>query len=180
MNTIAFIGSRNLDLVPEAGRSLFEHVAEWAAREGLVLVTGAAPGADQLAALTALNAGGRVGLYLPWGSFERKFVESATILWGARVQTVSEDGRWEKESIALHPNPEALTHGARLLHARNYGIVEASDLVIALPRPPEEGGTAQGIRIARHLGKPCFNFSLANGRRDWMLFLCGSMVSNPS
>ena len=38
--------------------------------------------------------------------------------------------------------------------ARNYGVVEGCALVVALPLVKDNGGTGQGIRIARALNIP--------------------------
>lgn len=56
-----------------------------------------------------------------------------------------------------HPASWHLTPAARALHARNYGILEQADVVVAFPRDGKEaGGTGQGIRIARAMGKELF------------------------
>ena len=63
------------------------------------------------------------------------------------------------ESVrAYHPAPGRLKESMVKLHARNYGIVEIADAVVALPRITRYGmgGTGQGIRIAQALGKRLF------------------------
>lgn len=68
---------------------------------------------------------------------------------------------WYDSVEALHPAPHRLTVNARHLHARNYGIIADPPvvLVVALPNARGEGGTAQGIRIAKSLDIPVIQFN---------------------
>lgn len=61
---VALVGSRELS---PAGRAFARRVGELAAREGLVLISGNARGADQCAQEACLAAGGRVLAILPEG-----------------------------------------------------------------------------------------------------------------
>ena len=67
---------------------------------------------------------------------------------------------WTQSVYDHHPAGKYLKAGVFCLHARNYGIVAPAQAVIALPRPPEEGGTAQGMRVGRALGLPVFNLNI--------------------
>ena len=67
----AAIGSRNLGLVPQQGKDLFKAIASAYGKLGWICRTGAAAGADQLAAELTLEAGGSVELILPWPTYEQ-------------------------------------------------------------------------------------------------------------
>jgi len=65
-SSIAFIGTRAFPGPPAGLRYLFAVAARYAARIGMVVVTGAAVRADQATAEETLRAGGQVRLVLPW------------------------------------------------------------------------------------------------------------------
>ncbi|GEM_PF-2896550 len=161
MTRIAFIGTRDLEAVPHEALEAFRQAALAAARAGATVVTGAAPGADQLAATLAISLGGRVHLVLPWETYERAWTRWALAHPGVTrtVYDPVEHAAWTESVFTHHPAGRRLAHGALALHARNYGIVSGSDLVVALPKDPagRQGGTAQGLRIARALGIPARN-----------------------
>jgi hypothetical protein len=143
---VAIIGTRHAD-------STQRSIAAWASAalstDGFVISTGAADDIDSLA--MAHCAPGRLAVYLPWASYNRHLVPRH-----ARVTVYDqrEHPQWSVSVEANHPNPSALTRGAFALHARNYGIVEPPcALVIALPGK-QDGGTGQGMRIAKQLGIP--------------------------
>ena len=129
-------------------------IGRWLALNGWTLKTGACQGADQAFAEGALSVGGKVILYIPWPHYEFKWVEVAR---GRGAETVLLQ-YWHKDAWnsvdKFHPNPEALSKGARALHARNFLIVEDTRFVIAWPRIDRQGrlgGTGQGLRIAEDL-----------------------------
>jgi hypothetical protein len=168
------IGSRNLAQFPQVWIDLYREAARKAAVHGHTVVTGAAEGADQLAAETALAAGGKVELVLPWGDFNQEWVQSMIANYGTdRVTTVVyvplECPDWTQSVYDYHPACQngkmGLEPGAFRLHARNYGIVYNSQTVIALPgRKFGGGGTAQGLRVAYGLRIRRFDLSDKQGR----------------
>jgi hypothetical protein len=171
---LAFIGSRELDQFPLAWVDLYREAARKAAIHGHTVVTGAAEGADQLAAETALAAGGKVELVLPWGEFNREWVDSMTANYSpARVTVVTyvplECPDWTQSVYDYHPACQngkmGLRTGEFRLHARNYGIVYNSKTVVALPgRKRGGGGTGQGLRVAQGLRIRLFDLSQQQGR----------------
>jgi hypothetical protein len=154
-------------LVPQQGVDLFKAIASAYGKLGWPCRTGAATGADQLAAELTLEAGGSVELMLPWPRYEEAWVKNLSRIHGDRVAIDAEDPMLDLDAvgaIALHDNPQALKDGARRLMARNYKIVVEADFVIAIPRPPLEGGTKHGCRVAEKYGIPVFNLSTEKGR----------------
>lgn len=164
---IAFIGTRDLTRISAEALTVFKNLAQTSARKDWTLCTGAAQGADQFAAMHALEAGGSVELYLPWDRYEEAWVRQILVDYQGRVYArtylpdVDED--WTQSVYQYHPNAQSLTQGAFKLHARNYGTIEGCKSVVALPkmteRNPENGGTGQGIRIARGLGIKLYNLA---------------------
>lgn len=165
---IAMIGSRKLSGCKVAAVRSFLAAAVAVGKKGYLLCTGAAAGADQYAAETVLRNGGKVQLYLPWANYEQEWVEAMQIQYSDQVKVRVLNPNSDAEAMAsverYHHNPERLTSGSRLLHARNYLILSPStrpdvDLLIAIPklvsRQPA-GGTRQGIAIAQGLGIPTY------------------------
>jgi hypothetical protein len=152
VNRIAIIGTRHP--APEAAE-LIVRIARAFRDLGWTLVTGNADGVDSLAR-DAWNetAPERVLLFLPWRGYNAAYIHprNRVIVFDPQVHRV-----WHDSVAVYHPAAERLSPGAVKLHARNYGIVEAADVVIALPNDSiEGGGTGQGIRVARAMGKPLF------------------------
>jgi predicted Rossmann-fold nucleotide-binding protein len=150
----AFVGSRNLNQFEPNVVGAFQKAAENAARAGYIVSTGAAKGADQLAAQSALSAGGAVRLSLPWNSYEKDWVNDISNTYPDRVAIETRlptEGSPGMESVAkYHPHSENLPNSVRSLHARNHTILNPAQGrvagVIALSRG--SGGTEQAIRIA--------------------------------
>jgi predicted Rossmann-fold nucleotide-binding protein len=143
----AAIGTR---AVPDGWQNLCRKIGVYLAKRDWVLHTGAAQGADQLYAEGALRAGGSIVLHLPWETFERDWWETMQEEHPRRVEidVLDTNDTIARQSVVLHhPNPEKLTNGGRLLHARNYRIVKDTSFVIAFPKNGQ-GGTMQGIRVA--------------------------------
>jgi hypothetical protein len=104
---------------------------------------------------------------LPWPTYEQVWVKKISQIHEGRVTVDAEDPMRDLDAvdaIVLHDNPKALKDGARRLMARNYKIVVEADFVIAIPRPPLEGGTKHGCRVAEQRGIPVFNLSTEQGR----------------
>ena len=168
---VGFIGSRNLGEVPPEGLRIYKHAAAACVSRGYVLSTGAAKGADQLAAEICLQSGGLVQLYLPWASYESQWVQSMMAKYPGQIRASSRLSQEAMDSIQVHPYANSLKQGARMLMARNYMIIERCKSVIAIPRPPEEGGTAQGIRLCRQMNIPVYNLAIAEGRDKFSALL---------
>lgn len=119
---------------------------------GYGIITGAAKGIDQIAMYEANLVNPRaVTVVLPWDSYERQAVhQNNTII----VYNPIKHKEWLESVFKYHPNAKNLGPGALKLHARNYGIIINSVAVLAFPSNKKGGGgTGQGIRIARALGK---------------------------
>ena len=170
MRSYAGIGKRRLtrreaDLIRRIGSQL--------ARDGFVLRTGAAPGADQEFAEGALAAAGDVVLCLPSSRHEKTWVDSVGERYGAqvRVETLRNDDHEAMQSVAeYHPIGDRLKGYTVRFHARNYRIVVGPtttvDFVVAWPRPGG-GGTAQGIRIAEKLNIPILHLDECGEAKAW-------------
>lgn len=163
----AFIGTREIATVTPEIQELYTKAAVIAARAGCVVITGAAPGADQLAAEAALSVGGKIKLVLPWKNYERDWVDKIVEHCPSQVEVeiyniVSDkQAEWTRSVARYHPTGDKLSAGAFALHARNYGIVCDASTVVAIPNPnkPGGGGTGQGIRIAQAKGIQLFDLS---------------------
>lgn len=134
-------------------------------KQGWILRTGGAPGADQAFQDGAANADGAIELYLPWESFEAASL--APII-------TAETWIWREPSPAAlelaaqhHPAWERLKQGVRKLHARNCHQILGGelnyrvDVVICWTpdgsldgRGPDTGGTGMALRVARACGSP--------------------------
>lgn len=126
-------------------------------RAGQVLHTGAAPGIDQMAAEEWASRGGDVVLHLPWPSYEQAWVQRADRERG--IMAVYPEPRLTRDEKAVvaqhHERWGQLSHGSRLLHFRNFGIVRRQAQVYAAPgSAPWGGGTAMGLKLALHFEIP--------------------------
>lgn len=157
--------SREADLIRRIGAQL--------ARDGFVLRTGAAPGADQEFAEGALAAAGDVVLCLPSSRHEKAWVDDAGARYGAQVsvESLRNDDHEAMRSVAeYHPIGDRLEGYTVRLHARNYRIVVGPagpvSFVIAWPREGG-GGTAQGIRIAEKRKIPILRLDECGEAKVW-------------
>jgi hypothetical protein len=145
--TIGIVGTRDPDgnqyLLARYSAEILSSVYE------CMITTGGADGID-LAAMVG-TAPGHLTVYLPWDSYKWE-----TIPAHARrvVANPHIHAKWFESVDQFHPAPARLGRGVRALHARNYGIVEHDDLVLAFPNNTGGGGTGQAIRIAKALGIP--------------------------
>jgi hypothetical protein len=102
------------------------------------------------------TAEGLLNVFLPWVGY------NATIIpHGARITVFSprDHKEWAESVLRFHPAADRLTRGAFALHARNYGIVRPTRLVVAFPDEKGRGGTGQGIRIAKYFRIPLMQFN---------------------
>lgn len=169
----AFIGTRNLALVPSEGLRLFRLAVAESVKHGYTTITGAADGADEDAAEETLRLGGEVFLVLPRWNYKWEWRAAMCEQYPGKLGGCYYHGRhgqevWTESVDLYHPNPGALNDAGRAMHARNYGIVAPAVAVVAIPEPPESGGTGQGIRIARALGKKLFNLSVEEGQQAFL------------
>lgn len=145
---LAVIGTR--EPAPEVV-SLCERICVAFRDLGLSLVTGNAMGIDGIARdIWNESAPEMVTLVLPWPGYNSKLIHP-------RNHIIVYDGQeaWKDSVKKYHPAAGRLSSGVFKLHARNFGIIEAADIVIAFPsNKPGGGGTGQGIRIARGMNKP--------------------------
>jgi hypothetical protein len=145
------------------------HLGQALARQGWLLRTGGAEGADEafvLGSETDLidlkGPGGDVQIFLPWATFQG---------WRERGKTegrVFEDPTPEAFEMAAeyHPAWNFLKQGARKLHARNMHIMlgweldDPVDLVICwTPEAKVTGGTGQALRVADDLDIKVWNLA---------------------
>lgn len=153
--TYAGIGSRE---TPADILDLMRRIALSLAKEGHVLRSGAAPGADTAFEQGCDAAHGPKEIYLPWNGFnDRKVNNNPSVFLGANEYTYEIAARY-------HPNWSACSRGARSLHARNVCQVlgfsrdKPADLLICwTPYGRGEGGTGQAIRIANAYKIPVFD-----------------------
>lgn len=147
----AGIGSRQTPLDTLAD---MEEIAGQLSEDGWWLRTGAAPGADQAFGVGAGNDG--LLLYLPWPSFCEKWVE----VWGQYILRRPTEAA-VKLAAKHHPAWDRCSPATKKLHGRNSHIILGKNLnkpvhaVVCWHN--EEGGTMQGIRIAKAHGIPVFN-----------------------
>lgn len=171
---IAIIGTRggfNKEGLPDSHdvKRLFELIAAISGKikeQGKFVLTGGAEGADNFAMLGAKE---NTKLYLPFSSAINgpKIKEGFTPTLPVTPNTAfdfanqpiiynpSIHKEWTDSISKFHPAPENLKEPAKKLMARNFGIINDSDIVIALPNKLKSGGggTGQGIRIANGIGK---------------------------
>ena len=147
MPSIAIIGTREPD-ANQAGLAsglaeVLSVVHNWR------ISTGGAFGVD-LAAMQG-TAPGYLTVVLPWESYNLGIIPAHAnrLVFNPRIHS-----KWADSVNQFHPAPDRLTRGARALHARNYGIVDGANIVVAMPDESGGGGTGQGIRVAKSLGIP--------------------------
>lgn len=158
----AGIGSRN---TPDIILNVFCEIGKALALKDYVLRSGRADGADSYFETGAVSVNGTCEIFLPWNGFQKN---SALANHKAYVFDKLDK---TQQTAALdsvnqyHPNPKALSFGAKKLMARNYcqlfGLTpdsEKSSFVICYTSDGlASGGTGQAIRMAKDAGIPVFN-----------------------
>lgn len=149
----AGIGSR---VTPPDVLELIERVGRRLAALGFVVRSGHAPGADQA---FERGAQGRAQIFLPWPGFE---CDKPVI--GERFERPTPGAMRVGEQF--HPAWPSLSHGGRLLHARNAhqvlgpGLASPASFVLCwTPAGSGSGGTGQALRVARAHGVPAFDLA---------------------
>jgi predicted Rossmann-fold nucleotide-binding protein len=161
---IAVIGSRSIAPDSVYGKAIAS-LCRQIAGKGHTIVTGGAKGVDQI----AMANSNQCIVYIPWASYERDAVAqyaTEVVVFNPNVHV-----DWTASVGQHHPAPERLSRGAFALHARNYGIIQHADCVIALPGADNLGGTGQGMRLADSLGIPCFNMRNKSHIKPMLEFL---------
>ena len=147
--TYSGIGSRQ---TPPRILDLMTKIASFMEKQGYILQSGGAPGADNAFESGVANPEMKM-IYLPW----LKFNGNTSPLY-----------KVSKAAITLasyfHPSWYKLTEAAKLLMARNGYQVLGKDLntpvemiICYTPHGKIEGGTGQAMRIAKHFNIPIFN-----------------------
>jgi hypothetical protein len=120
---------------------------------GFHIHTGAAVGIDELAMRIARE---RCSIFIPWPSYNpdviRKYPPRKVVVYNESLHP-----KWKQSVINYHTAFNKLSQGEISLHARNYGIVEECNLVVAFPGV-SGGGTMQGIRVSKRLGIPVITY----------------------
>lgn len=140
---LAVVGSRNID---NQGETFARKVAEESAREGIQIVSGGARGADQIAMLAALEAGGTVVGVL------------ADSLLKAAVAGKYRVGIREKRLVLVSPfSPDARFNVGNAM-ARNKYIYALADFALVVSAEKKKGGTWAGAteELKRNGARPVF------------------------
>lgn len=158
---------------PDDILELMRRIAAALARLVWPLRSGGAPGADTAFEEGAREAGGRIGLYLPWRGFEGRTRD--VVLHEATARA------WEM-APSFHPGWDRLGRGARALHARNVHQVlgsacdnPASFVVCWTPdgatcaaeTSARTGGTGTAVRRASARGVAVYNLRRDDHRAMW-------------
>ena len=166
---VALIGSRKLAEPDYAeAADLFYRAALMCADLGMVIRSGAALGADNIAEVAYADAiaqgracNSQVEIYIPWPNFApyAPLKHLHIIPNNPELIKQSEEMVW-----ATHPAPHRLSQGAMKLHSRNMNQVfgldlnTPIDLCICWTKGGEAvGGTATAIKLCHHHEIPVFN-----------------------
>ena len=166
MKIYAGIGSRE---TPRPILTLFNTIGEYLAREGYILRSGAAQGADSAFEMGCDKVQGLKEIYIPWPNFNNRF--------NRRIP----DLVLKKEAFEIaqkfHPKWHVLSDAAKKLIARNthqilgYDLNEPSNFVICYTDGGKGGGgTGQALRIAKHHKIPIWDVGKYNFTHNEKLF----------
>ena len=153
------IGSRQ---TPAELGSLIAKIARVCANDGLILRSGAAPGADAMFEQHARARGGACEIWVPWRGFQG---HPSTLVPVPEAFAIASE---------IHPAWDRCSDGARKLHARNVHQVLGADLqtpsefvVCWTPRAQVVGGTATALRLAKRSKIPIMNLAHPAVRSEW-------------
>lgn len=159
MDKVGFIGTRDLSYVQIDRLDRLTTLLNNYNNKECVISTGAAKGIDQYAGEQARDKGFSIILYVPWSTYEERWVSDMVLNSDNKIIKVVYEPNKDIEAynsvFSNHPNPSALSRGAIALHARNYLIIKDCKEVIAVPKcvnSKPSGGTAQGIRLCETMG----------------------------
>jgi hypothetical protein len=175
--SVAVLGTNDFEAADRDTQQVYLSAVTRLALARIPIRTGASTGCDQVAAQAALEVGGRVELVLPWPRFQSEWIRTISGKYRERCQVeVFDPARHAKwlTSVAVYAHPsEVITNSTRKLYARVYGIVEPTEIVLAMPLVAERGGTGQGMRIARALGKVVLDVRREDDRERLYVWLKG-------
>ncbi len=153
----AGIGSRN---TPAKWLSTFVKISSKLAEIGLILRSGAAPGADIHFEMGCDYSEGKKEIYLPWKNFNN-----------SKSDLIVSDPKAFEIAKKYHPYWLNLKQGAKKLQARNSHQIFGKDLntpssfVVCYTKEGKgEGGTGQAIRIANDNNIKIFDAGLFEGK----------------
>lgn len=161
----AGIGSRE---TPPGVRAYMRWLAVELAKDGMILRSGGADGADAAFEEGCDEAGGQKEIYVPWKGFNGREVKGLkNSVWLPSLLA-------RDEAMKFHPAWHRLSDGSKKLHARNTHQVlgqyldKYSRFVLCwTPNGKGGGGTGQAIRIAKYYAIPVFDFGNIATRRTF-------------
>ena len=127
--------------------------------KGYDVITGGAEGTDAFAMNLVNQEWGdpaRLHVVVPWVGFGSAYLHVKNLV---TVFNPREHAHWIQYVQTYHAHAANLKQGSLKLLARDYGIIEPSTTVLAVPRSTISGGTAWTMGIATHLRKPCLNIT---------------------
>ena len=148
----------------------FEQIGEDLAREGYILRSGHAEGADSAFETGCDKVNGCKEIYIPWKNFNGS-KSDLIIEWNSALNAQ----RAYEIAREFHPYYDNLKPFVKKLMARNSFQVlgdlkseNPSDFIICYTEGGElKGGTAQAIRIANAYKIPVYNFGSEIGRQNF-------------
>jgi hypothetical protein len=156
----AGVGSRE---TPDEILEMFKNIGSFLGKQGFILRSGHAQGADQAFECGCNKANGKKEIYLPWNGFE-----------GSNSTLIVKDLKAFEIAQEFHPYWHNLKQGAKKLQARNSHQILGKDLntpsafvVCWTKNGKGSGGTGQAIRIAKYYNIPVFD---AGGYKDLFVF----------
>ena len=176
--SVAVLGTNQFEAADRDTQHVYLSAVMRLALARIPIRTGASSGCDQIAAQAALEVGGRVELVLPWPRFEREWVSVIRRKYPSRCHVEIFDrghhAHW-LDSVTRYARPDETVVGWRTqkLYARVFGIVEPAEIVLAMPLVAERGGTGQGMRIARGMGKVVLDIRRQDDRERLYAWLKG-------
>lgn len=176
--SVAVLGTNQFEAADRDTQHVFRSAVTRLALARIPIRTGASSGCDQIAAQAALEVGGPVELVLPWPRFQADWVSMIRHRYAGRCHVeVYDRGRHPHwlESVSRYGRPDEAVAGLRTqkLYARVFGIVEPAEIVLAMPLVSERGGTGQGMRIARAMGKVVLDVRRLDDRERLYVWLKG-------
>jgi hypothetical protein len=161
--TYAGIGSRR---TPGDTQQLIHIIAKQLAESGWLLRSGRAEGADLAFEMGCIMGDGLKEIFVPWKDFGKAPQNHPDYI------TVRPTPELHDFTAGYHPNWNACSHSAKLLHMRNslqvLGIdgEQPADMVVCwTPKGSGSGGTGQALRIAKAYDIPIFDLALADTPR---------------
>lgn len=163
MKYVTGIGSR--ETPQEVGKLIIDVICPRLIRDGYILRSGGADGADSYFEMGYIKYHGEMDIYLPWKGFNNNpsnlYIGNSALDYQGALDIASK----------YHPRWNYLTDGARKLHTRNVFQIlgrtldNKSDVVICWTpdgcttnkTTKDTGGTGQAIRIAYDYGIPIKN-----------------------